>query len=132
MIPEHNKIYEIDNKNVNNTYYIDFNNNSINGMINDEDALKQTIYNILMTERYTKEIYSTDYGIELDELIGKKLDYIKSEIKRMIIDSLSIDERIKSIDNFKFTVEKNILIVDFEVNSIYGNENYRKEVQLWY
>ena len=39
------------------------------GKTDDEAAVKQAILKILNTERYAYEIYSWDYGIELNDLI---------------------------------------------------------------
>lgn len=47
-------------------------------------AVKQAVYKILRTERYEHAIYSWDYGIELKDLFGKNVNYVKAEIKHRI------------------------------------------------
>lgn len=99
------------------------------GRVDGVDALKQAIYKILMTERYRYPIYSWNYGIELEELIGKPMSYVRPELERRIREALLVDDRIKAVDTFSFSeVEKNSLEVTFIVHSIYGDIEVEKEV----
>lgn len=87
--------------------------------IDDLDSLRQSIECMLSTERYKYPIYSWDYGIELDDLIGRNYNYVIVELERRIRDALSIDDRIESIDNFHFEkLNKKSLLVTFTVNSV--------------
>ena len=94
---------------------------SIKGYIEELEALKQFIYKVLSTERYEYPIYSFDYGIELESLIGKDIEYVQIELKRRIEECLLQDERISSVDNFEFEVKGDELYCTFNVGSIYGN-----------
>lgn len=78
---------------------------SINGYVDDIEAIKQAIYLILSTERYEHIIYSWDYGVELVDLYGQPLPYVISELERRIIEALTQDDRIDDVINFEF--EKN-------------------------
>lgn len=88
------------------------------------DAIKQAIYKILTTDRYKYEIYSWNYGIDLDSLMGKPKEYIHVELERRIIDALSVDDRIKEVYNFQYLKpereEKTTVYVKFNVDTIYG------------
>ena len=96
--------------------------NRINGYTDDLDALKQTIYLILNTERYKFPIYSWDYGIETSDLYGEPVSYVCPEIERRITEALKQDDRIESVDSFEFDYsEKGILHVTFCVHTIYGD-----------
>ena len=44
------------------------------GYIEGLGALKQAIYKVLSTERYEYPIYSFNYGIDIESLIGKDYD----------------------------------------------------------
>jgi len=92
----------------------------INGMCDDAEALRQSIYKILMTERYKYPAYSWDYGIYLDDLIGGDVQYAETEIESRIRDALSNDDRIKDITNFDITRQKGEIMARFTVVSIYG------------
>lgn len=104
--------------------------NSISGYIDDLDALQQSINNVLNTEKYEYPIYSFDYGIELENLLGKDLEYIKIELKRRIEDCLLEDERIISVSDFSFVQNGDSLYCSFNVISIYGEISIDKEVDI--
>ena len=100
------------------------------GYIEGIEALKQAIYKVLSTERYEYPIYSFNYGVDIESLIGKDYDYVRIELKRRIEECLLEDERIKTVSNFKFEREEDILQCIFEVESIYGNITISKEVEV--
>lgn len=100
------------------TYKIE--DNKIVGFCDDVEAIKQTIYCILNTERFDYLIYSWNYGVELKNLIGKQKDYIMSELKRLIKEALIQDDRIEDVTNFEFTSLNNSLSVKFVVQTTNG------------
>lgn len=83
------------------TYAMNTDKNIFVGKIDSIDAIKQAVLKIINTERYEYEIYSWDYGIELQDLYGKDLPYVMSEIKQRIVDALTIDDRIESVEDFE-------------------------------
>lgn len=101
-----------------------------NGYVDGIESLKQFIYKLLSTEKYNYPIYSFNYGIELENLLGKDYDYIKIELKRRIEECLLDDERINLVNDFKFTRNLDSLKVEFNVESIYGNTSISKEVDI--
>lgn len=111
-----------------NTYKIDFINNKITDKIDGIEAVEQTIYCILNTERYEHIIYTWDYGSELRELIGKDRDFVIGDIKRRITEALLQDERIVSIDNFEYKQEKDSINLKFTVITKYGSIPIEKVV----
>jgi hypothetical protein len=100
----------------------------IKGSIDGIEALQQAIYKVLNTEKYEYPIYSFSYGVELDDLIGKDIPYVKVELKRRITECLLQDECITSVDSFSYTVSGDEIICSFNINSIYGNAKITKEV----
>lgn len=93
------------------------------GKVDEEEALRQAILKIIHTERYEYEIYSWDYGIELQDLIGEQIPYVMSEIKRRIEDALTADERIDSVEDFTVEqVEKRALYITFTVITTEGEK----------
>lgn len=86
------------------------------------EAVKQTVYLILNTERYQCPIYSWDYGVELDNLVGKPMSYVASELQRRVSEALKTDDRIVGCTDFQFEItDKRKLAVSFTVVTIYGN-----------
>lgn len=131
MIPVHN--IEIDDKEfeeeIEPSYTYAINEDRISGYIDGKEAIKQAIYLIINTERFEYIIYSWDYGIELQDLIGESISYVKSEVKRRITEALICDDRIYSIDDFIFEqLSKKILLVKFTANTIYGSVDIETEV----
>ncbi len=106
------------------TYKMKLFGDRINGKTDEQEAMKQAIYKILNTERYSYSIYSWNYGIELK-------DFCKSELKRRIKEALIQDERILDVNAFSFEDKKRReLAVTFTANTIYGDVNITKEVQI--
>ena len=103
-------------------------NNIIQGYIEDNDALLQAIYKVLNTERYEHPIYSFNYGIELESLIGQDKLYVQMELSRRIKECLLEDERITSVENFVFNFLNDSILCTFDVVSIYGKNTISKAV----
>lgn len=106
-----------------------------NGRIQDHidglDAVAQAVDKILSTERFEHEIYSEDYGAEMDRLIGQDFDFVESDIERTITDALSVDDRIESIENFIFEkAGTDSAFVKFTVVAIEGSIVIEREVAL--
>lgn len=111
------------------TYAIDTKRNCISGMIDQYEAMKQAIDLILATERYQWEIYSWNYGIERNRLIGEDIPYVYILIQKMISDALLQDDRILSVSDFVFgSDEKNEVTASFKVQTIFGDIDERAEV----
>ena len=95
------------------------------------EAVKQMIYKTLMTDRYRFEIYDWNYGVELDDLLGKPKEFVKAELPRRIEDALIIDDRVEEVTDFEFTdIDKTTLAVKFTVKTIFGNVEAEKEVSI--
>lgn len=113
------------------TYKMELFGDRINGKTDGQEAMKQAIYKILNTERYSYSIYSWNYGIELKDLFGKPKNFCKSELKRRIKEALIQDERILDVNAFSFEDKKRReLAVTFTANTIYGDVNITKGVQI--
>lgn len=113
------------------TYKLDFERKRISGKINNEEAVMQLVMKILYTERYAYVIYSSQYGVELDRLIGKEYDFIVSDLERTITEALLADDRILSITDFTTEqTEIDRMTASFKVNTIIGATNISTEVNI--
>lgn len=112
----------------NKTYKIDFKNKTISGYVDELEAVKQTIYSILNSERYEHLIYSFDYGVELQDLIGEDMIYVKADIHRRVEEALKQDDRVVSVDNPQIETEGDCLYYKATVTTIYGDIDIKKEV----
>lgn len=93
------------------------------------EAMRQAVEIILNIERYQYQIYSSNFGRELNRLIGKPPDYVASMLKRRIKEAFSMDSRILSVEEFEVQ-EKGIgtIACTFTVKTVFGNIN--EEVEL--
>ena len=93
------------------------------GRVDDTEAVRQAVMKILNTERYENEIYSWDYGIELQDLFGMSMAYVMSEIKLRIEDALLADDRIASVGGFEVErTGKRTIHCSFTVTTVQGEE----------
>lgn len=85
-------------------------------------AMVQTIDIILSTERYRWQIFTENFGIELEDIPGSDRAYIEAEIPRRIEDALSVDDRIESVEDFEFSqTQSGSLLCSFNVNTVWGS-----------
>lgn len=111
------------------TFGINSDMTKVCNVIDGLEAVKQAVYIMLNIERYQYIIYSFDFGVELQDLIGEPLDYIEAELERRIADCLEQDDRITEVADFEFEkLGNNKLSVSFSVNTIYGTIEETLEV----
>ncbi len=75
---------------------------NVRGYVDGKEAIEQAIYKILMTERYEYAIYSFNYGVELNKVIGRGKAEAKAMLPRIIGDALCADVRISEVKDFEF------------------------------
>ena len=111
------------------TYKMHIDKNVVRGTCDEVEAVKQSIYKILNTERYEYIIYSWNYGIELMDLYGEPVDWVCSELERRITEALELDDRIETLEGFDFdTSEKGVVHVSFTANTVFGDVEIEKVV----
>lgn len=101
------------------TYYMNLETERVIGLTDNQAAMKQAIFKILQTELNHYDIY-TDYGVELEDLIGMPIEYVVPEAERRITEALMRDDRIVAAYNFSFEVKKNIISTTFYVDTVFG------------
>ena len=113
------------------TYAMNYDTKKIVGKVDELEAVRQTIFKILSTERYECPLYSWDYGVELKELIGRPKHYCVAEIERQFTEALLTDDRITDVHDFEFSYPaRNTVAVTFQVTTIYGNTTIEREVNI--
>lgn len=112
-----------------NTFIIDWAAKQISGMDAGLSAMRQAVDIILHNERFRWQIYSSDFGSELEDLVGEEYDYVISELPRRIEEAFSVDRRILSVDHFVFSDEgKDTITCSFDVVTVFGT--FGREVVL--
>ena len=112
------------------TYRLDIKRKRVIGYVDGREAIEQFIYKTLSTERYDHIIYSWDYGAEIAKLFGQPIPYVYSELKRLITEALTQDDRIESVDAFSFSHIKNKVAVSFIAHTTEGEIAIEKEVDI--
>ena len=134
MIPSGNAILTTDFdvvKQPSKQHRMNLDNGLILGTCDGLEAVKQSIFKILNTERYDCLIYSWNYGIELMDLYGQPLMYVCPEIERRVKEALLQDDRITGVDSFEFdTSGKGVVSVKFTVHTSFGNANEEMVVNI--
>ena len=103
------------------TYQLDLENKRLGRRIAENvEAMNQAIFLILAIERFDYKIYSYDYGVELEELIGKRRSYVEADIRRRLDESLMQYDRILGTKDFSFSIDGENIDVTFTAVTIFG------------
>lgn len=108
------------------TYRLDFENGRCAGMIDGLEAIKQSIFKMLNTERFKYLIYSDDYGFE--SLIGKERLFVQAELPRRIEEAVLQDARILAVEDISIQFQGDSAIATFVCQTVYGKIEASKEV----
>jgi hypothetical protein len=92
------------------------------------EAVKQTVWLILNVERCRYIIYSWNYGVELEDLFGQQISFVRPEVERRVRDALMQDSRITAVDRFSFERRGKALHCTFMVHTIFGDFRGEKNV----
>ena len=110
---------------------MDLNKDRIFGTCDTLEAVKQSIFKILNTERYQYLIYSWNYGIELADLYGQPPMYVCAEVERRVKEALFQDDRITDVTDFEFDIStKGVVSVSFTVHTFFGDLNEEMVVNI--
>ena len=112
------------------TWYIDKTTNRIRGECDDWLAVRQAVEVILNVERFRWQIYRPYSGMQWEGLIGQDPGYVASELQRRITEALTMDDRVRGISNFSYTVEGDKLSASLTVNTVFGEMDTSVEVNL--
>lgn len=112
------------------TWYINKETNRIQGECDGWQSVRQAVEIILNVERFRWQIYSPYSGMQWDGLIGQDPGYVASELQRRITDALLMDDRVRGISDFSYTVEGNTLRASLTVNTVYGDTQTSVEVNI--
>nr|DAJ03029.1 MAG TPA: Baseplate wedge protein [Caudoviricetes sp.] len=112
------------------TFRLDTDQKRIVDMTDGLEAIRQSVYCILNTERFEWLIYSWNYGTELNDLFGKSAGFVKAKVKKRIREALKQDDRITEVNSFSFEMSKRSLHVTFTVYSLWGEIEAEKEVKI--
>lgn len=111
------------------TYKLDLASKRIVGMVDGLEAVAQAAYKTLYTDRYAYMIYNWDYGMELEQYLGKDLPFVMAELPTAITEAIEGDDRVLSVKDFKMRQTGiDALYVEFTVLSTEGETRIGLEV----
>lgn len=100
------------------TYVLDFESGQVKEkLIDGQEAIKQSIQKAILTARYRYLIYNSQYGCEIETLLGQDISpqLLHSEMTRVITEALKEDDRIRAVEQFQIERESDKLFVTFTV-----------------
>ena len=111
-----------------NTYLIGDESRQVVAMDDGLEAMRQAVEILFTTKRFNYQIYSENYGIELDDLVGEDPDYIESTLPERVRDAFSVDDRILREENYVFETVGDTMTVTFDVITVFGAFNVGVEI----
>lgn len=111
------------------TWYINKETNQIEGETDGLAAVRQAVEIILNCERFRWQIYQPYSGVEWD-IIGLDPGYAATMLLRRVTDALMVDDRVRGVSNYQYSVEGNVLTASMTIETVYGETQTRVEVNL--
>lgn len=105
-------------------------NGRIEGKADGKNAISQAIDLMLSTERWRHLIYSGDYGMELEALLGKSRGYLEADMERRFSEALAEDDRIVGIEDFTMSFSGDESNISFTVVTTFGNVTVERSVSI--
>lgn len=113
------------------TYKLDLDAGRIIGIIDELDAMEQSIRKAIATPRFDCLIYDDQYGSETacaDMNVGATEEYRRSAIEGFVRDALSQDTRILEIGDFEIEFADDEAYISVPISTIFGEIQLDKEV----
>lgn len=88
-----------------------------------KEAVKTWCYKTLQVNRYKLEMYSWNYGVEFENLIGRHYSkqLVTSELIRYVKEALMINPYIEGVNDIKIDFNEGYLTVSCVINTVYGD-----------
>jgi len=85
------------------------------------EAIRQSIFHIVNTERFMYPIYDDSWGIELEQFVGNTYNFFRVKIEQVFQDAIYQDDRIRNVKLIRTeNPQPNVAFAEFEIETIYG------------
>ena len=111
------------------TWYINKEAQRIQGECDGYTAVKQAVEVILNVQRFRWQIFTPYSGMDWRDLIGNDPGYVAAEVQRRIREALLMDDRVRDIRDYTYTIRDDTLTASLVVVTIYGDIPQTVEVQ---
>lgn len=112
------------------TYRLDPKTGRVLGTVDGREAVKQAVYLALHTDRFAHEIFTPNYGNELNLLGGASPPLVYAKIRQAVQEAISVDDRITGVRDFTFSKERGTVLASFTVSTLYGDLEETAEVKM--
>lgn len=92
------------------------------------EAVRQAVEIIVNVERFRWQIYTPNFGIDLDGLLGNDPGFVASELQRRLADAFLPDSRILGISDFSYIFRDAALTAAVTVDTVFGKVRTTVEV----
>ena len=103
------------------TWYVNPITKQVSGMADGYQAIVQAVEILFSVERFWWQIYSPNFGVQWQGLIGLNPGFVGLEIQRRAKDAIKPDSRLLDITDFSYTVNGDSLTAQFTVKTVYGD-----------
>ena len=94
------------------------------------EAIRQAVEIIVNVERFKWQIYTPNFGIDYEGLLGNEPGFVASELQRRLADAFLPDSRILGIRDFTWSFSGVSLSASFTVRTVFGDVPSSVEVEL--
>lgn len=92
----------------------------LSGFTDGLEAMRQSVEIALSVRRFHWQIYSPNVGHEL-EVLGMDYDTARVRLCAQIEEALAADRRIKSVEDYRFSRDGDVMTASFTVRTIFGD-----------
>lgn len=89
------------------------------------NALVQSIFCMLNTEKGVYSIYPNTYGLQTQDLYGKPAPYIYAVLCDRIRDAIMTDDRVEDVGNFSYTYSGDSMEISYSVYTNFTDDEIR-------
>lgn len=93
------------------------------GRVKDGDALTQSLFFILMTDRYSYPIFNRDYGIDISDIIGEDFNTVYNKLPYRIVEAFEVDDRVLSVLDVDINqIDETTAAVDILIEDVFEQQ----------
>lgn len=91
-------------------------------------AIMQAMQKLFATERYAHAIYTGNYGVELESLIGKPKPYVMAILEQRLKEAIMQDDRINDVRMVRVDDGTDFIAYEVQVETKLGRFNLQSTI----
>lgn len=95
-------------------------------------AMMQAVKKLFASERYTQSVYSGNYGVEFEGLIGKSTVYVLAVLEQRISEALMQDDRIHGVkvEHMEVSASGDSIVFVVHIDATVGTFNVQSSLEI--